>query len=111
MKNIMFERDLLYPTQVPVEPGCVHVMVLHPDKEGEIPIVIEPKTTHAPLDYVEEIVGILQADVFDRIRIDVRKTGVLYFKAGEADDRYFRVLYKEKQGYTVVSATQDELPF
>ena len=97
VKQSMFERDLLYPTEKQFEPGSVHVTVYQPEDSGGIPVLIEAKTPHNPLDYISDIIGLLQADVFDRIRIDIRKSGILYFKVNE--NRYFRVKYVEKGEY------------
>ena len=94
MRQSMFERDLLYPTEKQFEPGSVHITVFQPEESGGIPILIEAKTFHNPLDYISDIIGLLQADVFDRIRIDIRKSGILFFKSDE--NRYFKVKYLDK---------------
>ena len=63
MKKAMFERDFLYPTKNPLEPGSVNVKVYPPKNTGGLPIVVKAKTNHNPLDYVIDIVGILQTDI------------------------------------------------
>ena len=98
MRKSMFERDLLYPTEQQFEPGSVHITVYQPVTTGEIPVLIESKTAHNPLDYITEILGLIQADVFDRIRIDIRKTGIFYFKNGE---NYYKANYLEKGEYQI----------
>ena len=45
MKKAMFERDILYPTQNPLEPGSVNVKVYPPENTGGLPIVVKAKTT------------------------------------------------------------------
>ncbi|MCX7772673.1 MAG: hypothetical protein N2376_06120 [Clostridia bacterium] len=99
LKKAMFERDILYPTQKPFEPGSVHITVYAPESSGGIPVVIEAKTQHNPLDYIPDILSILQTDVFDRIRIDVKNSGILFFKASNGN--YFRVRFTDKDRYSV----------
>lgn len=100
MKTAMFERDILYPTQNPMEPGSVHITVYSPETTGRLPIVIKAKTNHNPVDYVLEIIGILQADVFDRIRIDIRSSGIMYFVPFDKSASCTRVNFTEKDKYT-----------
>ncbi len=106
MTNAMFARDILYPTQKPFEPGSVHVTVHPPENSGGIPMVIEAKTNHNPLDYITEILGILQADVFDRIRIDIKASGILFFR--KQDGSFYRVKYTGKDQYTAEKIQQTE---
>lgn len=101
MKKAMFERDILYPTQNPLEPGSVHVTVYSPENTGGLPIVIRAKTNHNPVDYVAEIVGILQTDVFDRIRIDIRSKGIIYFVPYDMNISPVRVKFAEKDNYII----------
>lgn len=108
MKKAMFERDILYPTQKTSEPGSVHVTVYPPKNSGGIPVVIEAKTVHNPSDYIPEIVEILQVDVFDRIRIDVKKCGILLFKA-EQNAPYYRVSFSEKDKYSIEEIEEVDL--
>jgi hypothetical protein len=83
MNKAMFERDILYPTQKHFEPGSVHVTVYAPENSGRIPVIIEAKSVHNPVEYVPDIIGILQADVFTRIKIDIKECGQFYFKSTE----------------------------
>lgn len=78
--EILFERDILYPTDSNIEPGSIHIQVFNPDKNAKIPLVIESKTIHSPLKYIETIVRIIQSDIFDRIFIDIRKNVDIYIK-------------------------------
>ncbi|HHY63824.1 MAG TPA: hypothetical protein GX501_02145 [Clostridiaceae bacterium] len=100
MKKAMFERDILYPTQNPLEPGSVHVTVYSPENTGGLPIVIKAKTSHNPVDYVLEIITILQTDIFDRIRIDIRSTGIIYFVPQDKTASCCRVRFTDKDKYT-----------
>ncbi len=108
MKKAMFERDILYPTQKPFEPGSVHVTVFPPENSGGIPMVIEAKTSHNLLDYVPDIVGILQADVFDRIRIDIKVSGMLFFKKQDGSNTFYHVRFTGKDKYSVEEIQQND---
>lgn len=99
MKKAMFERDILYPTQNLMEPGSVHVTVYSPENTGGLPIVIKAKTDHNPIDYVNEIITILQTDVFDRIRIDIRTYGIIYFVPHDQNASCCRVHFTDKDNY------------
>lgn len=79
--SIVYERDLLYPTDNVNDPGCIHVEVLNPNKAGKMPILIESKTTHSPVKYINSIIRIMQMDIFDRIHIEVKDSARLYIKA------------------------------
>ena len=35
--SVVYERDLLYPTDNVNDPGCIHVEVLSPNKSGKMP--------------------------------------------------------------------------
>lgn len=107
-KQAMFERDILYPTQEPFEPGSAHIAVYAPKNSGSIPILIEAKTRHNTLDYIPDIIGILQTDIFDRIRIDIKKYGLLFFKAPE-NLTYNLVQYTDKDEYSVTEAVKIDL--
>lgn len=79
--DILFERDMLYPTDNSIEPGCIHIQVLSPDKNAKIPVLIEDKTNHSPLKHIDSIIRIMQSDIFDRIFVDVSKNVDIYIKA------------------------------
>lgn len=93
--NPMFERDLLYPTGDPTQPASVHIVVYPPKNNGLMPVLVEAKTSHTHVEYLDTIVTIMQTDVFDRIRMDLRKVGELYFKDQPADSTYVRIYYVE----------------
>lgn len=100
-KRAMFERDILYPTQKIFEPGSVHVTVYQPDNTGIIPIVIEAKTEHNPTEYIQEILSILQTDIFDRIRINIKTNGLFYFKPYYESSPPCRVKFSDKDNYDI----------
>lgn len=94
----MFERDLLYPVDFQSEPGSIHITVLKPDTKGKIQILITPKTDHNPFDYADSLIGILQADIFDRARIDIKKQGVFFFKS--ENDEYIKLIFEDGERIT-----------
>lgn len=80
--DALFERDMLYPTANINEPGSIHIQIMSPNKNARIPVVVESKTRHSPLEYLDSIIRIMQTDIFDRIFVDIRKNVILYFKVG-----------------------------
>lgn len=82
-KSIVYERDLLYPTDNVNDPGCIHIEVLNPNKSGKMPILIESKTPHSPVKHINSIIRIMQMDIFDRIHIEVKNSARLYIKASD----------------------------
>ncbi len=79
--SILFERDILYPTDYSNNPGSVHIKVYSPDQNIKIPVVIEAKNSHSPLEHIDSIVRIMQSDIFDRIFIDIRKNVDIYIES------------------------------
>jgi len=78
--DLLFERDMLYPTDNSIEPGCIHAQVFGPESDAKIPVIVETKTAHSPLKYIDNIIRIMQSEIFDRIFIDVRKSVDVYIK-------------------------------
>lgn len=111
MKNdVLFSRDILFPTENISEPGCVHVDIYKPDKNSRIPIIVESKTEHSPVKHIDPIMGIIQSDILDRIFVDIRKNTNLYIvdKEGYSRDsdgkKYLKVVFKsDKKGIGFVS--------
>lgn len=81
--NPVFERDLLYPTESVNEPGSIHVIVLNPNKNGKMPVIIENKTTHSPVKYLDSIIRIMQSDIFDRILVNIKNNVELYITSND----------------------------
>lgn len=105
-KNVVYERDLLYPTDNIFEPGSIHVELLQPCKTGKMPVVIENRTAHSPARYIDSIIRIMQSDIFDRIHIDVKNNVKLYIKAND--------LLKQEAGgkeYVLVSLDGEKTEF
>ena len=86
MKEPMFERDLLYPTDIAFEPGSVHIRVYAPETDGRMPVHIEAKTSHNLLDHLESIMTVMQSDIFDRIRMDIRRSGTVILYPHDKSD-------------------------
>lgn len=98
MYTPIFDRDLLYPTGSRMDPGSVHVAVMKPDNQGKLPVFISAKSNHNPMDYMQTLVGILQADIFDRTRIDIEAQGIFFFVL--PDDEYMKVVYQDGKQVT-----------
>lgn len=45
--KVVYERDLLYPTDADSEPGVLHLEVLGMDKGGRVQVIIENKSKHS----------------------------------------------------------------
>ena len=88
MDTPIFERDLLYPTDTALKPGSLHIKVYRPDEDGKLNVVIQPKTEHSPLDYLEVITDIIQTDIFERINLNVVSDVIFFIKDG---NEYVRV--------------------
>lgn len=94
----IFDRDLLYPTGNLLDPGSVHVAIMKPDDYGKLPVFITVKSGHNPLDHIETLVAIIQADIFDRTRINIKNQGIFFF--AQANDEYTRVVYQDGEQVT-----------
>ncbi len=79
--DVLFEKDMLYPTDNSIEPGCIRIKVLGPDNGNKLPVLIEDTSNHSPLKYIDSIVRLMQTDIFDRILVDVKKNVDIYIKA------------------------------
>ncbi len=79
--ELLFEKDMLYPTDNSIEPGCIHIQVLSPDNDAKIPVIIENKSSHSPLKYIDSIIRLMQTDIFDRILVDIKKNVDIYIKS------------------------------
>jgi hypothetical protein len=82
--EVLYERDMLYPTDNSIEPGSIHIQICGPDNNAKIPVIIEGKTQHSPLAHIDSIIRIMQSDIFDRVFIDVRKNTDIYIKVNES---------------------------
>jgi hypothetical protein len=81
--SILYERDFLYPTNNRLEPGSVRIKVLSPNKRTKIPIIIEKRSEHDPSEFFDSILKIMQSEIFDRIRIDLKLNTEIYISRGD----------------------------
>jgi hypothetical protein len=81
--EILFEKDMLYPTDSSIEPGCIHIQVLSPNNDAKIPVIIEDKSNHSPLKYIDSILRLMQTDIFDRILVDIKKSVEIFIKSDQ----------------------------
>ncbi len=96
--KIVYQRDLLYPIDNENELGTMHLDVLGVGKNGKIQVVVENKSKHFPLKYIDSIIVTMQKDVFNRLDVKVLEGVDLYFLADEelkklyGDKTYIKVL-------------------
>lgn len=84
--SALYSRDLLYITDNIYEPGSVHIEILSPSAKGKMHVLIESKTSHSPIKYMDSIIGIMQTDIFDRIHIDVKSNLSLYISVKDDEE-------------------------
>lgn len=75
--NIIYQRDLLFMTEK-MELASIHVDILNPNKEGKMHVIIETRTDHSPIDNIDLILKVIQADIFERINIDLKSNVRLF---------------------------------
>ncbi|MCX7842770.1 MAG: hypothetical protein N2489_06815 [Clostridia bacterium] len=101
-KSVVYERDLLFPTETLSQPGSIHVEILNPDKKGKMPVLIESRTEHSPLNYIGSILRIMQSDIFDRIHINLKVNTDVYIKVNDelskkfGASKYVKVVFKDE---------------
>jgi hypothetical protein len=98
--EVLFEKDMLYPTDNSIEPGCIHIRILSPDNRSRLPVLIQAKSNHSPIKYIDSIVRLMQTDIFDRILVDIRKNVELYILNDQSDadsgsNTCIKVYYKD----------------
>jgi len=113
MSSFLFERDLLYPTDNILEPGILHISILNP-RNSKMPVVVEPKSNHSAVKYIDSILELLQKDIFDRINIRVYDNTLVYIMLNESDKEEYgsakcvKVVYKVVHEYTLVEVDGEE---
>lgn len=88
MTKVLFERDLLYPTDNIIEPGIIHVKILNPDN-SRMPVIVEPKSNHSAVENIYTVLDVLQKDIFDRIKIKIAENTTVYIIPNDADKKEF----------------------
>lgn len=111
MSAFLFERDLLYPTDNVLTPGIMHVTMLNPNNT-KIPVLVEPKSNHSAVEYVNAVLDILQKDIFDRINIRAYDNTSIYIALSDSDrekygeGKYVNVVFKGIQDFTLEPANE-----
>lgn len=111
--DALFERDMLYPTENLNEPGSVRIKVLNPNNNARIPVIIESKSIHSPLKYLDSIERIMQSEIFDRIFVDIKKSVSIYIVSndmlsGEVSGKPFIKAQLGASGYVYSGADKVE---
>ncbi|HEX2924863.1 MAG TPA: hypothetical protein VHP38_01160 [Ruminiclostridium sp.] len=105
MNTLLFERDLLYPTQNIIDPGILHVKLLSPTN-SRIPVIIEPKSMHSAVANISTILDVMQKEIFDRINIKLSENTLVYLRLNEldkpnyGDSECLQVVFKEGKDVT-----------
>ncbi|HPP36887.1 MAG TPA: hypothetical protein PK767_11705 [Clostridiales bacterium] len=98
--EVLFEKDMLYPTDNSIEPGCTHIRIMSPDNRSRLPVLIQAKSSHSPIKYIDSIIRLMQTDIFDRIFVDIKKNVEIYIpkdhQAGDSENAAcIKVYYKD----------------
>ncbi len=106
MSSLLFERDLLYPTDNIIDPGILHVRILSPDN-SKMPVVVEPKSNHSAIENVSIVLDVLQRDIFDRINIRIYDNTTVYILLNDLDKekygdvKYLKIVYSGIQEFSL----------
>lgn len=100
MKTAIYEKDVLYSAKDSANPGIAKIEVYAPDNSGSIPVIVRQKSPHDPLEYISNIMDILQTDFFERIRTDLINNGIIYVMKTN-DSTYYHVKFSEDGSYTI----------
>lgn len=109
MNTVLFERDLLYPTDNIIEPGIIHVKMLNPDN-SRMPVIVESKSNHSAVDNIDIVLDVMQKDIFDRINIKIAENTAVYIMLNDSDKKkfgeveYLEVVYGDDGKYTTKTA-------
>lgn len=100
--EVLFEKDMLYPTDNSIEPGCIHIRILSPDNKSRIPVLIQAKSNHSPMKHIDSIIRLMQTDIFDRIFIDIKKNVEIYVQEkqqpeGQNKNSYIKVSFRDNE--------------
>lgn len=112
MSSLLFERDLLYPTDNIIDPGILHVKILSPDN-SKMPVVVEPKSNHSSVENINAVLDVLQKDIFDRINIRIYDNTSVYILLNDSDKgkygnvKYINVVFKGIQDFALVPFNGD----
>lgn len=105
-EDIIYERDLLFATDDSNEIGVVKVKLYGAKKSSKITAVIEEKSEHDPLQYVESVLHSLDVEMFKRININIiDNIDVIFINSGKA----LRVAFESKDSYNPYHLEEVEL--
>ena len=99
MKNedILYRREILFSTNDQAEIGVVKVKLLGIKKNNKVIVVIEPKSEHNPLEYVESLLRTLEIEMFSRLNIKITENVDAIFIS---DNKGVRVIFEDKNSIT-----------
>ena len=79
MAEVAYNVDLLFNTNVEDELGSLHLNVMSPRKESVLSVVVEIESGVSIQKNIEEIIKVIQREIFNRIKADVKKDVNLFF--------------------------------
>lgn len=82
-ENVLFERELLYGIDNPLEFGVAIVKILGVEEDNKILTIVEQKSDHDPKDYVESLLKSLNTEVFKRINVKINENVDIIIVTGE----------------------------
>jgi len=112
MSSILFERDLLYPTDNILDPGSLHIRILNPDN-SKMPVVVEPRSYHSAIENVNAVLDVLQKDIFDRINMKVYENTSVFIMLNDQDKvkygdvKFLNVVFKGVHEFSLEPVDDD----
>lgn len=92
--NILYQRDLLFPTNQSSGIGVIEVKLLSVNENNKITVVAEAKTDHNLLEYIEILVKAIDAEIFKRVDICITENVDLIFVHNE---KGYRIIFEGKE--------------
>jgi hypothetical protein len=86
-------RDMSFDTGEATEPGSIHINILQPDRGAKLPILVEGRTRHNLVEFIDSVIGVICVEMLDRVRIDIRKDVILYLKNADSVDNGYGTTY------------------
>ena len=110
-QGVAYQVDLLFNTGDNNEPGSLHVQVMSPSKEKRLSAVIEADPVVSIRNNIDAIIEVMQKDIFNRIKTDIKNELNLYFVLSDSQKAEFngssivKLLYGEA-GYQFESVEE-----
>ncbi len=96
--EVLYNVKLLYPTDIPVSPGVIHVEIYKP-QQGKLPIYIKSLDENDPKRFILNIASIIQEELLKRINIDIVSQTQLYVV--EENSKYKIIFNNSLNDFTI----------